>query len=201
LKAANELYDLRLKPGAMIEIATAVGQDVPFFLRGGTARATGLGSTVAPLPSVPPKWTFLVICPAIQVSTRAVYDAVDGTKPSARRTTKLVELLNTPSPALPTGGREETHPPTRGREEGHPPTRGRVGQIFGNDLEPVSRKLFPALDAAIDRLHDLVPSLTMSGTGASMFAVFPSRRDAEAALIKVKPLGYAAWVGRPVPAS
>src|SRR5260370_23704132 len=50
LKAANLLYELKLKPVELFQIATAVGQDRPFFLRGGTARATGLGPTGSPLP-------------------------------------------------------------------------------------------------------------------------------------------------------
>src|SRR3981081_1188415 len=83
LKAANFLYDLELKQGELIEIAMAVGQDVPFLLSGGTARATGLGSTVAPLPAVPSSWRFLVVCPPVEISTRAVFEVVDGSGPSA----------------------------------------------------------------------------------------------------------------------
>src|ERR1700724_3886610 len=85
LKAANILYDLKLKPGELIEIATAVAQDVPFLLSGGTARATGLGSTVAPLPAVPSGWRLLVASPPPEIPSRAVYEAVDGRLPSARR--------------------------------------------------------------------------------------------------------------------
>jgi 4-diphosphocytidyl-2C-methyl-D-erythritol kinase len=41
----------------------------------------------------------------------------------------------------------------------------------------------------------------MTGTGATLFAVFPSRRDAEAALAAVRFIGFPAWVCRPVPAA
>ena len=173
MTAANLLYDLKLKPGELIEIATAVGQDVPFLLSGGTARATGLGSTVAPLPAVPPRWRFLVVCPPLEIPTRAVYEAVDGSLPSARRTPGLVA-------ALPSGGDIS---------------------LFGNDLEPASRRLFPQLDEALNLLHDLVPGLTMSGTGAALFGAFSGAADAEAALAAVRNIGYPAWVCRPVSAS
>src|SRR5207244_1486611 len=69
LKAANLLYELKLKQAELVEIAMAVGQDVPFLLSGGTARATGLGSTIAPLPAVPSSWRFLVVCPPVEIST------------------------------------------------------------------------------------------------------------------------------------
>jgi 4-diphosphocytidyl-2C-methyl-D-erythritol kinase len=76
-----------------------------------------------------------------------------------------------------------------------------ASQGFGNDLEPVTRRLFPAMEEAVSRLRTAVPSLTMTGTGAALFAVFPSRREAEAALAAVRPIGYPAWVCRPIPAA
>ena len=178
LRAANLLYDLKLKHAELIEIATAVGQDVPFLLSGGTARATGLGSTIAPLPAVPTSWRFLVVCPPVEISTGAVYEAVDGSAPSARRTPALVRALEAPTLTLPRD---------RGREE-----------MFGNDLETASRKLFPQLGDAINKLQRVVPGLTMSGTGAALFAAFPGRADAEAALAEVRKLGHPAWICRPV---
>ncbi|MEA2668293.1 MAG: 4-diphosphocytidyl-2-C-methyl-D-erythritol kinase [Chloroflexota bacterium] len=173
LKAAILLYALKLTPAELIEIATAVGQDVPFLLEGGTARATGLGSTLSPLPPAPSSWRFLVVSPPIEISTRAVYEAVDGSAPSARRTPALITALS------------ET-----GREV-----------ALGNDLEPASRRLFPALDDAINRLRTAVPGLTMSGTGAALFALIDDRKAAEAALEAVRALGYPAWLCRPIPAS
>jgi 4-diphosphocytidyl-2-C-methyl-D-erythritol kinase len=178
LKAANRLYDLRLTPSELIEIAGAVGQDVPFLLSGGTGRATGLGGTVSALPPVPSSWRFLVVCPPVEISTRAVYEAVDGRAPSGRRTPALVAALEAPTLTLPQRGRE----------------------LFGNDLEPASRQLFPALDDALDRLRRAVPGLTMSGTGAALFATFARYGDADAALAAVRELGYSAWVCRPVAA-
>jgi 4-diphosphocytidyl-2-C-methyl-D-erythritol kinase len=184
LRAANLLYDLKLKQAELIEIATAVGQDVPFLLSGGTARATGLGSTVAPLPAVPSSWRFLVVCPPVEISTRAVYEAVDGSVPSGGRTPALVADLNAPTPTLPRN---------RGREM-------QERDLFGNDLEGASRRLFAQLDDAVSRLQPVMPRMTMSGTGAALFAAYDGRADGEAALAEVRKLGFPAWLCRPVPA-
>jgi 4-diphosphocytidyl-2-C-methyl-D-erythritol kinase len=178
LKAANLLYELKLKPVELVEIATAVGQDVPFFLDGGTARATGLGSTVSPLPPVPPSWRFLVIWPGIEISTRAVYEAVDGSELSQHRTPELVAALE-----------KAADPPWRIEVE------------FGNDLESVTRKLFPTMDALLGTWREAMPTLTMSGTGAALFAMFDNRREAADALLAVLKVGHPAWLCRPVPAS
>ena len=188
LKAANLLYALKLSSGDLVEIATAVGQDVPFLLEGGTARATGLGSTVSRLPPVPSSWRFLVVSPPIEISTRAVYEAVDAGAPSARRTPQLIAALQAPTLTIP-------------RERGRELSKGEAEPILGNDLEPASRRLFPELDDAINRLRDAVPGLTMSGTGAALFAQFDGRPDAERALEAVRGLGYPAWLCRPVPAA
>jgi 4-diphosphocytidyl-2-C-methyl-D-erythritol kinase len=204
LRAANRLYDLKLASHALIDIATAVGQDVPFLLSGGTARATGLGSTVSPLPAMPSSWRFLVVCPPVEISTRAVYEAADGSASSARRTPALVAALSNPPPRpSPTRGEGDSSAQGEGESAagGEGETFGDYGRLFGNDLAPASRNLFPALDEAITRLRAAVPGLVMSGTGAALFAPFASRQDAEAALSVVRGLGYPAWVCRPVSAA
>jgi 4-diphosphocytidyl-2-C-methyl-D-erythritol kinase len=213
LKTANQLYGLRLKTAELAAIGARVGHDVPFLLTGGTARATGLGDTLSQLAPLAMRTRFLVVCPPVQVSTRTVYEAVDGSFQSAKRTPAFVEALSRagPHPALPQGGREmqpDPHPdppPQGGREmqagrhPDSPPQGGREIR-FGNDLESVTRRLFPAYDDAVSRLRAMVPALAMTGTGAALFAAFDNSREAAAALERVKPLGYSAWLARPVPA-
>ncbi len=189
LKSANLLYDLKIKPAELTEIATTVGQDVPFFLSGGTARATGLGSLISALPPLPSGWRFLVVCPPVEVSTRAVYEAVDGSVPSAGRTPALVQAL------IEAAGPHPDPPPQGGREKDRSPGGT---EMFGNDLEPASRRLFPALDEAIERLRAAVPGMTMTGTGAALFAGFQNGHDAQTGLGAVRQLGFPAWLCRPV---
>ena len=47
-----------------------------------------------------------------------------------------------------------------------------------NDCEPVTRRLFPAVNEALDWLNAFAPA-RMSGTGACIFASFPSQQAAE----------------------
>jgi len=145
---------------------------------------------------VPSSWRFLVVDPPIEISTRAVYEAVDGGAPRGRRTPALVEALSHPPPR-----------PSPARGEGESPATGEgkrgdgKSSAFGNDLEAASRRLFPALDDAINRLREAVPGLTMSGTGAALFALLDGPQDAERALEAVRGLGYPAWLCRPIPAA
>jgi 4-diphosphocytidyl-2-C-methyl-D-erythritol kinase len=59
-----------------VAVAANLGADVPFCLRGGRARVTGIGEVLEPLPMVTEDFTLLT--PPLHVSTPAVYRAWDG---------------------------------------------------------------------------------------------------------------------------
>jgi 4-diphosphocytidyl-2-C-methyl-D-erythritol kinase len=62
-------------PTDLAAAAAGLGADVPFFLRGGRARATGRGEVLEPM-AVEAGW-FALAWPGYQVSTAAVYRAWD----------------------------------------------------------------------------------------------------------------------------
>jgi len=72
LLGVNRLLDLDLEAGAIHSIAARIGSDVPFFLRGGTARATGRGDQVRHLCPAPSAWVVLAT-PPLAVSTTWAY--------------------------------------------------------------------------------------------------------------------------------
>jgi 4-diphosphocytidyl-2-C-methyl-D-erythritol kinase len=59
-----------------LELAVALGADVPFCLVGGRARVRGIGEVLEPLPHV--ERTFTLLTPPFGVSTPAVYRAWDA---------------------------------------------------------------------------------------------------------------------------
>jgi 4-diphosphocytidyl-2-C-methyl-D-erythritol kinase len=61
---------------ATLEVARAVGCDVPFFLTGGRCLVQGLGEQVEPLAVSGPEW-FVVAQPSIRVSTVEAYKKLD----------------------------------------------------------------------------------------------------------------------------
>ncbi len=73
--ALNWLWNLQLSLTEQRRQAARLGSDVPFFLTGGTALATGRGERITPLPPLPPHWVALVLLPRV-LSTAAVYQAV-----------------------------------------------------------------------------------------------------------------------------
>lgn len=78
--ALNKLYETHLTMDEMAEICSRFGSDVPFCLIGGTMLASGTGTTIKKLRSLPR--CFIVICkPEISVSTAEAYAACDARPP------------------------------------------------------------------------------------------------------------------------
>ena len=75
--ALNRLWNLQLSLQDQQRLAAQLGSDVPFFLTGGTALATGRGERITPLPPLPPHWVVLI--PLMNaLKTAAVYGAVSS---------------------------------------------------------------------------------------------------------------------------
>ena len=55
LRGLRDLWGLSISDEDLAAIATELGSDVPFFLRGGSAFASGRGDVLAPLPDGPPQ--------------------------------------------------------------------------------------------------------------------------------------------------
>ena len=60
-----------------VALAVGLGADVPFCVRGGRARVTGVGETLEPLPFE--DRSFILLLPPVPVDTGAVYRAVGRT--------------------------------------------------------------------------------------------------------------------------
>ena len=95
LRGLDELWGLGHDEADLMELASQIGSDVPFFLHGGTALVEGRGERVTPLPDARPRW-LVVLAPAIQIAdkTKRMYVALrpehfsDGS-----RTAALVERV------------------------------------------------------------------------------------------------------------
>ena len=64
LRGLSELWDLSWPGERLAALAAELGSDVPFFLAGGAARATGRGELVEPLPD-PRPLSLLVLVPPV----------------------------------------------------------------------------------------------------------------------------------------
>ena len=78
LLALNKLWRLKLSTESLVELAAALGSDVPYFIHGSMALAEGRGERITPLPPLPQSWVVLVKPSVLipELKTKAMYGAL-----------------------------------------------------------------------------------------------------------------------------
>lgn len=140
----------------LMEMGASLGADVPFFLLGSPALATGDGTTLQKVKKELPA-RVLVFYPGIAVSTGRVYKNVDLNLTKKRKID--IERLLDPD-----------------WKEG----RADVMDYLGNDLEEPARTAYPELESARERLELAMPvPVHMTGSGSCFFALFSDSKQAQ----------------------
>ena len=169
LRGLNALWGLGLSADELRGIGLKLGSDVPFAIAGGTARVRGVGEMIEPIEqdeAKHPLW-FLLAKPAGGVNTAAAYRLYDAVGAGRRPDTgRFIEAL-------------------KSRDvEG-------MARFGGNALEKAAVEMLPAVGELIIRMKRTGTSYAaMTGSGAAVFGVYDSERDAERAREK---LGGDCW--------
>lgn len=174
LLAVQRLWDVTIEDEDLAKMATTLGADVPFFLRGGTALGRGIGEEITPL-NASGRGVFLLVTPPIPLSTPTVYEGL-----------RMGLTHHTPKVNLQTTKALLSRFPDR--------------QWPGfNRLQDFVFPTYPQLRRLHLELIETAPKLTMlSGSGPTVFAVYGSREEAESARDQLTPEGYASCIALPV---
>ena len=151
LLAINEIYQLGLTKAVLMKLGAKLGADVPFFIFGNSAFASGIGDQLTAWKN-PLKLNIVLINPFFPLSTKLVYESLN------LRLTK--EQINYSIPRL-SALSDITH-------EMH------------NDLETASLKMHPELTELKQLLlrHGALSAM-MSGSGPTVFGVFTDENKAK----------------------
>jgi 4-diphosphocytidyl-2-C-methyl-D-erythritol kinase len=177
LLALNRLWHLDWPLARLLPIGAALGADVPFFLGGTNAFASGIGERLAPV-DVPAAW-FAVVKPAASLATRDVFASpAVAERIAAARIAGFSEALS--------GVDAE---PGAIREAGP-----RLAEGFGtNDLQAAAEGLCPEVRSAAAALQRTFGNSRMTGSGSAVFARAGSGLAPSAAMPSDWPSG---WSGR-----
>jgi 4-diphosphocytidyl-2-C-methyl-D-erythritol kinase len=158
LMAINEICSLNLNKAILMKLGTKLGADVPFFIFGNTAFASGIGDELQDCLGLP-KLNLVLINPGFQLSTKMVYENLN-----LRLTRKKINY---------------SIPPVF--------TLSDVVAELHNDLEAISLKMHPELQDLKQLLlkHGAQGAL-MSGSGPTLFGVFNDEISAKRALDSIK---------------
>ena len=86
------LFGADLSLSELIKISAPIGADIPFCLVGGTARVTGIGEKIEPLPFAGGH-PVLIIKAGEKPSTAKMYEALDGAPKIPRETENMVSAI------------------------------------------------------------------------------------------------------------
>jgi 4-diphosphocytidyl-2-C-methyl-D-erythritol kinase len=153
LMGLNEMLDVGLSGADLQELGAQLGADVPFFIYGGPAWATGTGTNLRPLASLPAA-AYLLVNPGFGVSTSTVYQSLQLTKGG--------RLANLPRFSVT--------------------TIDDLCAALHNDLECVVMENYSEiLDIKQALVAAGALGTLMSGSGATVFGVFESFSEASSA--------------------
>ena len=157
------LWKIETQRQALADLGAGVGADVPFFLTGGTALGTGRGTDIHPLADVPLRY-LLLVTPDINVSTAEAYKSLN-----APALTKALSPVNLAV--------------SRVQAE----ISGSLHAVVENDFERVIYRLYPETRRARSSLVAAgARCVSLSGSGASVYALFDSPDEREGAQAKLK---------------
>ena len=144
LLALNRLWNLNLPRARLLELATPLGADVPFFVGGDNAFVEGTGEQLTPIEWAPRRYA--VVKPAESLETAGIFSHPDLARDTEPATLAgSVALLNA----------QQEH--------------GKAG--FGrNDLQPVAQALCPPIAQVGKWLEDRFGNSRMTGSGSAVFA-------------------------------
>ena len=170
LVGMNRLFKLGLSQQELMERGVALGADVPYCVMRGTALAEGIGEILSPLPPLP-KCYVLIAKPAISVSTKVVYEALDAKE--------IVE-----------------HPDIDGVLFGlENQDIKKVAASMGNVLESVTIERYPIIEKIKTAMKEAgALNAMMSGSGPTVFGIFDDRKTAKEAQQKLKEMDIAKQV-------
>ncbi len=157
----NKLFDLGLSDEELMIRGVKIGADVPFCIMGGTVLAEGIGEELTKLKAF--NWNHIIVAkPAINVSTKYVYENL-----------KLDE--NTKHPDIDGMIKDIENEDVYG-----------MCSKMGNVLEDVTVKQYDEIAKIKNKMIALgaINSL-MSGSGPTVFGVFPDYKSADKAYKKL----------------
>lgn len=162
LKALNKLTGVHAGKRRLMKIGERIGADVPYCILGGTAVARGIGCDLERISNAPQ----MILCmakPNFSVSTPEVYKEIDSAQ-------VLV----------------------------HPDTKGMISAIEAGSVEGIAERLSNVLESVTAKKHPVVQEIkeimlecgalgsVMSGSGPTVFGIFPDMKSAYQARAHLK---------------
>jgi len=158
LMALNKICSFNLPKKELMKLRANLKTNIPFFIFGNKALASGIGNSLERLQSLP-KLHFVLIKPDFELSTKMVYENLNLRLTMGKNNYSIPRFLKL----------------------------GDIVHGLYNDLESVSLEIHPELAVLKKMLlgHGALGAL-MSGSGPTIFGIFRNGKEANKALEVIK---------------
>jgi 4-diphosphocytidyl-2-C-methyl-D-erythritol kinase len=151
------LWKLKIEFEDLVKIGANLGADVPFFFFGGTCAGTGKGTDLLPIKDLEENF-LLIVTPNAQVSTREAFARLDAPRLTKFASKSILQIC---------------------RNEAE--TFNLRQNDLKNDFEPSVFAIEPEIARVKEKLLEHgAKKVSMSGSGASVFAIFDKEETRQA---------------------
>lgn len=158
-----KLWEIEIDSAELLQIGEKLGSDVPFFFNGGTALGTGRGTEIFPLDDISEK-QILIVTPKTDVPTGEAFARLNAPRLTNKTSKSILQIC---------------------RDEAQ--TLDLRQSFLVNDFEKTVFNLEPEIVRVKEKLLDLkAQRAILSGSGASVFAVFDNNVQLQIACSALK---------------
>ena len=159
-----KLWKIEIDAADLLKIGAKLGSDVPFFFDGGTALGTGRGTDIFPLDDISENH-ILIVTPNVNVSTGEAFAGLNAPRLTNKTPKSILQLCRNEAQRLDL------------RQS-----------LLVNDFEKTIFKIEPEIERVKQKLLELkAKHALLSGSGASVFAVFDDSEQLQSACSALKP--------------
>ena len=173
MKGIRELYSLNISDKELEEIASQIGADVPFFIRGSIQLGEGIGDRLTPL-KINISGKYLIIIPDTEIDTSWAYSKFKNDLDSSILPINFASLSNEKTISLD------------------------KLKFFENDFESIVVPAYPEIGKIKEALHALGAGFaSLSGSGSTVFGIFNDDVSLDKALSYFSPK-YKTFIANPL---
>ena len=149
-----KLWEIEIDAVELLKIGVKLGSDVPFFFDGGTALGIGRGTDIFPLDDISENH-ILIVTPNVNVSTGEAFAGLNAPRLTNKTPKRILQLCRDEAQRLDL------------RQS-----------LLVNDFEKTIFKIEPEIRRVKEKLLELeAKHALLSGSGASVFAVFDDKEQ------------------------
>ena len=169
LKGINKIYKLKLTTNKLEQIASKIGADVPFFIKGKTQLGEGIGEKLTEIHNTI-IGTYLIVIPKFSISTEWAYSIIKNKLNDQDKKVNFSSFFNGDYSSL---------------------------QIFENDFERIVIPAYPEIGAIKIKLLELgARFVSLSGSGSTVYGIFDEEATAKEAELLFNP-SHQTFLGTP----